>query len=257
MAAGVKRKKSKSGSGWSWRLAGVALCAFFALGVVTGLSQSGRLLARRIEELWQRLPHSSRSELIPTAYNAFFKSSDIRNIGRASPRSVVRREPIALAKHPDRFYELDSDGDLFGPVSPADTPDLPVLSGGGIEHAAAAQLLEYAGELIRAEAALAAVVSEMRVTSDGETRLYLDRPQLVIVLAPGGFPLQLSRAAKVLAIRRERGELVRMIDMTVPGEAIVYPQAVNIQRRNDEYAIRIVRPLEFMRFHGSTNIWEG
>jgi hypothetical protein len=226
--AGSKKKKSKTSSGWSWRLAGIALCAFFALGVITGLSQSGRVLARRIEVLLRRLPHSGRSELIPTAYNTFFfKEPRAGDSSQSSTVSAVRApaEAIALAEHPDGFYQIASEGGLFGPVSPVDTGDLPVLSGSGVEHARASQLVKYAGELIRAEAVLAAIISEMRLTSDGEIRLYLDRPHLVIVLAPNRFPLQLARASRVLEAWHGHREFIAMIDMTIPGQAIVRPKA--------------------------------
>jgi hypothetical protein len=229
--AGPKKKKSKSSSGWSWRLTGIALCAFFALGVITGLSQAGRVLARRIEALLECLPHSGRSELIPAAYRVFlFREPTAEKFAR--PRVAVRSptDTIALVEHPDGFYQIDSEGGLRGPVSPADTVDLPVLSGSGVENARAAQLVEYAGQLIRAEAALSAIISEMRVTSSGEVSLFLDRPHLVIALALGQFPLQLTRAARVLDVWRGHHELIGIIDMTTPGEAIVRPKAGTVER---------------------------
>src|SRR5215472_9731838 len=109
--AAAKRKKRKTNSGWSWRLAGVALCAFFALGVITGLSQSGRLLARRLEALLQRLPHSTHSTLIPTAYRAFFLKQP-RVEGPDTLLAGSRIEAIALAEHPDGFYQIDGEGGL-------------------------------------------------------------------------------------------------------------------------------------------------
>jgi hypothetical protein len=231
--AGPKKKRSKSGSGWSWRLAGVALCAFFALGVITGLSESGRALARRIEALLERLPRSSRSELIPAAYHNFFVKEPAAGKLRRSPAASRIRAPagaIALVEHADGFFEIDSEGRLLGPLSPADAADLPVLSGSGVENARASQLVEYAGKLIRAEVILSSIISEMRVNSSGEMRLFLDRPHLVIALAPGQFPLQLARAARVLEVWRGRRELIGMIDLTIPGEAIVRPQADTMQR---------------------------
>jgi cell division protein FtsQ len=231
--AGSKKKRSKTGSGWSWRLAGIALCAFFALGVITGLSQSGRVLARRIQTLFQRLPHSGHSDLIPTAYHTFFfKEPTAENFGQPSAASTLRAraDAIALVEHPDGFYQIDSEGGLRGPVSPADTADLPVLSGSAVENAPAPQLVEYAGQLIRAEAILSAIISEMRVTSSGEMSLFLERPQLVIALAPGQFPLQLARAARVLDVWRGHRELIGIIDMTTPSEAIVQPKAETMER---------------------------
>jgi hypothetical protein len=243
--AGPKRKKSKTGSGWSWRLAGIALCAFFALGVITGLSQSGRLLARRIEALLEHSPHSSHSALIPAAYHAFFFKEAAAARFRRLPASLsarARTAAVALVEYPDGFFQIDGKGGLRGPVSPVDTPDLPVLSGDGVESASASQLVEDAGQLVRAEAALSVIISEMRLTSTGEMRLYLDRPQMEIVFAPGQFPMQLARAARVLEVWRGRRQLIGMIDLTIPGEAIVRPQAQRIERFDRAKAAADARP---------------
>ena len=236
-AVGAKKKRGKSSSGWSWRLAGIALCAFFVLGVITGLSESGRLLAHRIEALFERLPHSNRSELIPAIYRGFlFKAPAVQELRPSLPSAG---EAIALAEREDGFYQIDRDGRLSGPIPPAGAADLPVLSGADIEHASAAQLLEYVGELIRAEAALAAIVSEMRVTSSGEVHLYLDQPHVVIALSRAGLPLQLARAGKVLALWREHASVVGMIDMTVPDEAIIRPRVESPQRLDAANASRV------------------
>ncbi|HJU09940.1 MAG TPA: cell division protein FtsQ/DivIB [Candidatus Binataceae bacterium] len=223
--AGSKKKKGKSGSGWSWRLAGLALCAFFALGVITGLSESGRVLARRIHVLLEYLPHSGRSELIPAAYHTFLIEQPKLEIEQ-KVRSLtgIRSGPIALVKHADGFYRLDARGGLSGPLLTADTVDLPVLSGNAVDNAQPAQLLEWAGQLVRAEAVLSAIVSEMRINSSNEIRLYLDRPRLMIILAPSQLPVQLSHAARVLQLWQAHQELIAAIDMTVPGEAIVRRQ---------------------------------
>jgi hypothetical protein len=245
VVAGPNKKKRKTGSGWSWRLAGIALCAFFALGVITGLSQSGRVLAHRIEALLEHLPHSSRSALIPAAYHTYsFKEPATGRFGQLPVRLTVRApaEAIALVEYPDGFFQIDSKGGLRGPVSPADTPDLPVLSGSGVENASAWQLVEYAGQLVRAEAALSVIISEMRLMSSGEMRLYLDRPHLVLAFTPGQFSLQLARAAKVLEVWRGRRQLIGMIDLTIPGEAIVRPQAETIERLDRAKAIGDVSP---------------
>jgi hypothetical protein len=231
--AGPRKKKSKTSSGWSWRLAGIALCAFFALGVITGLSQSGRVLAHRIAALLALLPHSSRSELIPAAYHTFFfKDPAAARFDQSATAMTVDRPNgvIALLERPDGFFQIDSQGGLRGPVSPADGADLPVLSGSGVQNAHASQLVKHAEQLIRAEAVLSSIISEMSVTSSGEMRLFLDRPHLVIALAPGQFLLQLTRAARVLEVWREHRELTGMIDMTLPNEAIVRPQAESLER---------------------------
>lgn len=231
--AGPKKKKGKTTSGWSWRLAGIALCAFFALGVITGLSQSGRVLAHRIAALLELLPHSNRSEIVPTAFHTFSLRDPAATFGRLTARMTAQAAPseaIALIERPEGFFQIGSEGGLQGPVSPGDSPDLPVLSGSAVESATPLQLVEYARLLIRAEAILSAIISEMSVTSSGEMRLFLDRPHVLIVLAPGQFSLQLARAARVLELWREHGEMPAMVDMTIPNEAIVRLQAENMER---------------------------
>jgi hypothetical protein len=232
-AVGPKKRKSKTGSGWSWRLAGIALCAFFALGVITGLSESGRVLARRIEALFQRLPHSNRSALIPAVYQTLFSDdgrTDRFDLAPGATRWHGANGAIALVERPDGFFQIDGNGGLQGPLSPIDAANLPILSGSGVQHARPAQLVEYAAQLIRAEATLCAIVSQMRVASDGQTRLFLDRAHLVIDLAPGQLALQLARAARVLAVWRSRRELMGTIDMTIPGEAIVRSPPTTMQQ---------------------------
>jgi hypothetical protein len=232
VAAGSKKKKNQSGSGWTWRLAGIALCVFFALGVITGLSQSGRIFARRLQSLLRCLPHSSRSELIPTAYRAFLlKDLSTDERGQSSPETGVRArtDTIALLQRPDGLYQLDSWGRVSGPVPSADTADVPILSGDGVENAPASQLLDYASEIVRAEAILSAIISEMQVMSSGDVRIYLDRPRLMIVLAGSQYALQLARAARVLEVWRRHSDLIGMLDMTIPDEAIVSPKSETIQ----------------------------
>jgi hypothetical protein len=221
------------------------------LGVITGLSQSGRLLAHRIGALLQRLPYSGRSQLIPAAYHALLFKEPTINTVRQSAASTAprpRTDAIALAERAEGFYQIDSQGGLFGPLSPANTLDLPVLSGSGLEHAGALQIVEYTSNVIRAEAVLGAVISEMHVTAYGDIRLYLDRPHLVIVLTHTGFPLQLSHAAKVLKILQQHRELIEMIDMTVPGEAIVRPKAEAMERV--DRAASNFRPVKFNALKG-------
>jgi hypothetical protein len=232
-AVGPKKRKSKTGSGWSWRLAGIALCAFFALGVITGLSESGRVLARRIEALVRHFPHSNRAALIPAVYETLFaddRPADVVDDGPGASRGRPANGAIALIERSDGFFQIDSSGRLLGPVSPIDAVNLPILSGGGVQHAPPAQLIEYATRLIRAEAALSAIISQMRIGSDGQMRLFLDRVHLVIDLTPGQLPLQLARAAKVLAAWRNRREPIAMIDMTIPDEAIVRPPVTERQQ---------------------------
>jgi hypothetical protein len=258
--AAAKKKKSQAASGWSWRLAGIALCAFFVLGVLTGLSPSGRLLARRIEALLARLPRTGRSQLIPAAYQTLrLRSPD--GVSRPSSASTNMHPPfgvIALVEHADGFYQLDGTGELRGPISPVDAADLPVLSGAGVENAGASPLVEYAGQLVRAEAALSAMVSEMRVESNGTATLFLDRPHVAIVLASNQVPLQLARAAQVLDLWRGHRELMETINMTTPGEAVVRPKpgAIEESNRTSTRTPRAISRPTHIRVRPRAGVWK-
>jgi hypothetical protein len=206
--AAAKKKKAAKGSGWSWRLAGFALCAFFALGVATGLSGGGHELARRVTGLLHLAPQAFRYTARPTGF--------------ASP--IIQGSPgnsIALVERGDGFYALDSAGGLRGPVSPAAENDMPILSGAAMADASSARLFDYASILVRAEASLGAAISEMRCETDDGGILYLDRPPLSITIDFAEASLELERANRILALWRGHRDLLVAVDMTVPGQAVV------------------------------------
>jgi hypothetical protein len=200
----AKRKSTKKTSDWSWRLGGFALCAFFGLGMIAGLSGSGKLIATRAQSALDSI------------------------VGGLSPGAAVHPQiaehgstaPVALVKRPDGFYTLYDSGRLEGPVTPASQADLPILSGAAASSAGGSQLVDYASILIRAEVSLASRISEMTVEHDGDAILYLDRTPLQILIGFDDTADQLARAAKVLSIWRGHRELLVAIDATVPGQAI-------------------------------------
>lgn len=212
--AAAKKKKRKRGAGWSWRLAGIALCAFFALGVITGLSQSGRIFAIRVETLLNLLPSIGRSGRAPANHlpeRMVVPGAASQSNGRA----------LVLVERDDGFYTLDADGELRGPLSPSGQGDLPVLSGSAAKHARGGQLLEYVSVLVRAEAGLSEMASEMSVGDSGEATLYLDHPPLAVALELDDNGSAIARAARVLNLWRRHRELIERIDVTTPGQAVV------------------------------------
>jgi hypothetical protein len=222
VAVAAKRKKSKNSTHWSWRLAGLVLCAFFALGVMTGLSQSGHIFALRLHTLLSFWSHPGHSALVPSA----FPQEPI-----VQSRLERRAEPVALVERTDGFYVLRSEGALRGPVSAVSAADLPVLSGAGTRDAATAQLLEYAGVLVRAEAELSQPVSEMRVGVDGNASLFLDRSRTEIILGLDHAPLELTRAARVIRLWHGHEQLLTSLDMSTPGQAVMRLDRLHAQPR--------------------------
>ena len=66
----ARKKKQESASGWSPRLAGLLLCAFFVLGVMTGFSEAGRRVALRAKNLFQLWTDRTLARLGPFRHAA-------------------------------------------------------------------------------------------------------------------------------------------------------------------------------------------
>jgi hypothetical protein len=222
VAVAAKRKKSKNSAHWSWRLAGLVLCAFFALGVMTGLSRSGHIFALRLQTLLSFWTHPGHSALLPSPLD------QARTVQSQLERRAV---PVALVERADGFYVLRSEGALRGPVSPVSAGDLPVLSGAGARNPATMRLLVYAGVLVRAEAELSQPVSEMHVGVDGNASLFLDRSRTEIILGLDNAPLELTRAARVIRLWHGHEQLLTSLDMSTPGQAVMRLDRLHAQPR--------------------------
>jgi len=217
-------------------MAGLLLCAFFILGVMTGFSEPGRRVALRTKLLLQgwtdralaslgamRRGHLDQS-IVPL--EALLRLRRHAAPVEAHPEAASIGNPahddtIAIVSRPDGFYALHGDGEMRGPVSPSQQPDLPILSGKGTQYALAPDLLEDAALLVRAEAELSSLVSEMRLSDDRVASFFLDRARMQIVVDLDQEQAELRRANDVLKRWQGRERLIAMLDMTTPGMAIV------------------------------------
>jgi hypothetical protein len=236
--AAAKKKKTESASGWSPRLAGVLLCAFFVLGVMTGFSEAGRRVALRAKNIFTLWADRTLAKLGPFRHAAdTFDQSMVPievllKLKHAVPAPVVAGDvelsrarsgddAIAMVERRDGFYALLARGEIRGPVSPAQQPNVPIMSGPGVESAMASDLLTDAAILVRAEAQMSSMVSEMRIDTDGTTSLYLDRERLAVMIDLDQEQSELPRALEVLKQWQGRERLIAMLDMTTPGMAVV------------------------------------
>jgi hypothetical protein len=215
----AKRASAKSGGAdWTRRALGLVLCAFFGLGVATGLSQPGRAFAARVRltvnSYWAALTQTLMLWRDRPAQGALL--APITSPGNA----------VALVERSDGFYALFAQGELRGPVEPAAEGDLPILSGASLKRARARDLVRYAATLVRAEAELARLVSEMRLDDDGTASLFFERSHTELRLDPDRAPAELRRAAEVLGRWRGHESLVASLDMTTPGQAVMRLRAV-------------------------------
>jgi hypothetical protein len=234
VAVAARKKKSDSASGWSPRLAGVLLCAFFVLGVITGFSEAGRRVALRAKNLLTTWTDRTLAKLGPFRHAADTFDQSIApleallNLKHRAPATAgpVERTrgvdaPIAIISRHDGFYALLAHGEIRGPVSPAQQPNLPIMSGPGVESAMASELVTDAEILVRAEAQMSSLISEMRIDKDGTASFYLDRERMAVVVDKDSVALELPRALEVLKQWQGRERLIAMVDMTAPGMAVV------------------------------------
>ena len=219
--AAAKTKKNKTNaSHWGFRLAGIVLCVFFVLGVITGLSRPGRTFALRMQALLNLWPGPGHSSIIPAAFlsGTTLEPTVYRRAAAAPP---APGSEVALVQRGDGFYALDSLGGLRGPVAPATQGDMPILTGAAALAATPAQLIDYAEALVRAEASLGAVVSEMRIGSDRTATIFLEHPRIEVAFDLDRTALELARALAVLRLWRGHEDLIAALDLTTPGQAVM------------------------------------
>ncbi len=224
MAKRVTSKRSKGTAaaaaartswGWSSKALGLVLCAFFVLGMATGLSQAGRALAARARTTLV----SYWTEVAATFAQWRDRTTESAMIAPLAPPAPG--DAVALVERHDGFYTLFAEGELRGPVEASRAGDLPILSGAAVQTADAQDLVRYAAVLVRSEVALSGLVSEMRVDDDNTMSLFFDRSHTELRVDLDDAPAQLKRATEVLGQWRGHERLVAMIDMTTPGQAVM------------------------------------
>ncbi len=211
-------------------MVGIVLCAFFVLGVMTGFSAPGRALTLRVSNLFSAYSMRIDRAAAPASPMLRWFGDAIRSIqtqlgiksAPAAKLALARQGgAIAMVERHDGFYALFADGELEGPVSPNAEGDLPILSGARVENSRGIELVEYAATMVRAEAELSQLVSEMSVDDDGVAALYLDRTRTEMLIDLDNAPAEIKRAGEVLGKWRGRERMIAMLDMTTPGEAVM------------------------------------
>ena len=217
-------------------MGGLVVCAFFALGVMTGFSTTGRAVTLRAAAALSSYRDQIMDSIAPARTTAAgYSAVLVEWAGRAG---IYHRDPhgpgaaaisagdmrdgaIAVVERHDGFYELFSGGELRGPVSPGKQGDLPVLSGAALDNARGTQMVDYAAELVRAETQLSEIISEMQVDDDGTASLFLERERTEVVVDLDRAAPELQRAIKVRQQWQGRENLIAALDLTTPGLAVV------------------------------------
>lgn len=223
----AKRRKAKEMTSWGWRLGGVVLACFFALGMMAGVSPGGRALVARLDASSATLRAQAAEIVAPVIF--FWRGLPVVPVRLGAPGAV------AIVERRDGFYALSERNGLAGPISPQAQGDLPVLSGAGVQNASVGELLRDASILVRAEATLSALISEMRIDDDGEAVLFLVRSQTRLTIDLEAAPLELERASELLARWQDHQRLVAGLDMTTPGQAVMELRGIeSFERIADE-----------------------
>ncbi|MGH7815310.1 MAG: cell division protein FtsQ/DivIB [Candidatus Binataceae bacterium] len=250
----MRRKASGAAAGWNARVGGLVVCAFFALGVMTGFSGAGRAAALRTAAAiasWRTAIGSASASLVDPVREFAAPRSDgtYKTYGnRIEKDKPAAGDAIALVERRDGFYYLDRSGGLSGPVRPRSAENLPILSGAPVADARGATLVDYAATMVRAETALSEMVSEMRVSDDGTATLFLSRArtELTIDPDPERAARELRRAAEVMGQWAGRENRIAALDLTEPGEAIVRlhdAAAANRKPRRSGFNPAVRRPI--------------
>ncbi len=232
----VRSGGNRAVAGWSPRLGGLVVCAFFALGVMTGFSTTGHTVTLRASATLSSYQNQIMDSLAPARAAAANYSAVLTEWARragiyrrashgpgvAAPSAGDMREgAIAIVERRDGFYELFSGGELRGPVSPGKQGDLPVLSGAALDNARGTQMVDYAAVLVRAETQLSEIISEMRVGDDATASLFLERERTEVVIDLDRATTEIQRAIKVRQQWQGRENLIAALDLTTPGQAVV------------------------------------
>ena len=236
-------------------MGGLVVCAFFALGVMTGFSTAGRAVALRASASLTTYRDQIIDSLAPARTTAanysavllqWAERARIYHHATNQPGAAaisagdMRDGAIAIVERHDGFYQLFSGGELRGPVSPAKQGDLPVLSGAALDNARGSQLVDYASELVRAETQLSEIISEMHVGDDGTASLFLERERTEVVIDLDRATTELQRAIKVRQQWQGRENLIAALDLTTPGFAVVRLHAVENNHSKHKTALRKV-----------------
>ncbi len=236
-------------------MGGLVVCAFFALGVMTGFSTTGRTVALRAAATLSSYRDQFLDSIAPARATASNYSAvlvqwagragiyrrDLHEPGAAAISSGDMREgAVAIVERHDGFYELFSGGELRGPVSPGKQGDLPVLSGDALDSARGTQMVDYAAVLVRAETQLSEIISEMHVGDDGTASLFLERERTEVVIDLDRATTEIQRAIKVRQQWQGRENLIAALDLTTPGLAVVRLHAAENNHAKHKSGLRKV-----------------
>jgi Cell division protein FtsQ len=230
-------------------MVGIVLCAFFVFGVMTGFSAPGRALTLRCSNFFSA--YSARIDRVAAPANPLLQwlrvaarsieiQAGITSAPIAKLAGLRQGGAIAMVERHDGFYALFSNGELEGPVSPNAEGDLPILSGDRAENSRGVDLVGYAATMVRAEAELSRLVSEMSVDNDAVAALYLDGARTEVLIDLDNAPAEIKRANEVLAQWRGRERMIAALDMTMPDEAVVRLAAADAPPERRHGAVRKV-----------------
>jgi hypothetical protein len=236
-------------------MGGLVVCAFFALGVMTGFSTTGREATLRAYATFSTYRDRILDSLEPARAAAasyrdlivgwatrvgIYRHPDHGSGAVALSAADLREGAIAIVERRDGFYELFRGGELLGPVSPDKQGDLPALSGASLDNVPGPQMVDYAAVLVRAETELSELISEMRINDDGTASLFLERERTEVVIDLDRATTEIQHALKVRQQWQGREGLIAAVDLTTPGLAVVRLHAPEVNHARHKSAVQTV-----------------
>lgn len=174
--------------------------------------------------LWEARPAALRARL---EAHPFIARAEVRRTfpDRLEVR-VRERTPVAIAVLDDLYY-VDRGGTLFGPLRPADSRNLPFITGldpdapAGTRRWLVRRALRLMRRCERADGGpVLGSLSEIHVDADGGATVFPAAPRVPVVLGWGSWPAKLERAARVLREWDDNAERLARLDLRFRNQVV-------------------------------------
>ena len=130
-------------------------------------------------------------------------------------------DAVALVERHDGFYALFAEGELRGPVQPSRAGDLPILSGAAAQTAGAQDLVATRPRWCAPRWRCRGWSPRCGWMATARCHSFFDRSHTELRVDLDDAPAQLKRATEVLGQWRGQAQLIAMVDMTTPGQAVM------------------------------------
>jgi len=171
---------------------------------------------------WDASPETIQANLLR---NPWIREAEVeRKLPNGLSIFVAERRPAAIVRL-ERFYYVDQQGRILGPLGPHDSRDFPIIGGftGAEAKNYAPAGIRHALRLLRlcARESTFAHVSEISVDREYGPTLYPASPAVGVRLGWGNWRQKLGRSLRVLKAWEGRTDELHLIDLSFRNRAVV------------------------------------